>query len=90
MGLTKLANDIDKLPMNSKDAILNIIDNKTDENMEKVIAKIEGLQKDIMGLNTKMDTEIKSLEKDNNSLRWFMGSGFAIITILLTIIALRH
>ncbi|MDI9358521.1 MAG: hypothetical protein QM528_06215 [Phycisphaerales bacterium] len=47
--------------------------------MEKVLAKIEGLQ-----------AEIKALEKDNNGLKWFMGSGFAIITILLAIIALRH
>ncbi|MDI9357979.1 MAG: hypothetical protein QM528_03415 [Phycisphaerales bacterium] len=43
----------------------------------------------MLHLNIAFSLEYK-IEKDNNSLKWFMGSDFVVITVLLTIIALKH
>ncbi|MDI9358939.1 MAG: hypothetical protein QM528_08325 [Phycisphaerales bacterium] len=76
MQLHEIAKEIEKLPAETRESVLKFIEYKTDQNMEKVIAKIEGVQ-----------AEIKALEKDNNTIKWIIGIAFAI---LLAIIAFKH
>ncbi|MDI9358865.1 MAG: hypothetical protein QM528_07955 [Phycisphaerales bacterium] len=73
MKLNDIANEANKLPLDTKEPILKFIEYKTNDNMEKILTKIEALEMkmttEIKALNTKIDslqtkmtTEIKTLD----------------------------
>ena len=70
-----------KVDDETKDAILQLIDLKTDNDMDKVINKI-----DIFG--NKIDNINENVKKDINKLYWFIGAGMVILTTAITILTI--
>lgn len=72
MELNEVNNNIKHLPEEQKEAILKLIDLKTNDNMEKVINAINHLEKTV-------DTKI-------NTLYWVLGVVGAIITLAISVV----
>ncbi|MDI9358519.1 MAG: hypothetical protein QM528_06205 [Phycisphaerales bacterium] len=86
MKLHEIITESNDLPPETKVGILKFIEHKTDMDMDKVNVGFEKMDAKF----DKVFTEIKSLEKDTNNLKWFMGIGFTFMTIILAIVALKH
>jgi hypothetical protein len=74
------------IPEKDKDAFLELIDLKTNQDMKEVIAEMRNFKSE---LNTKLDTSIVSLKNENTFIKWLIGGIFAAITILLAIVAFK-
>ncbi|MDE3744061.1 hypothetical protein [Maribacter polysaccharolyticus] len=74
MRTRRIAEQAEKLPKTYKFAIFDIIDDKVESDMDKVLLKIENIEK---RLESKMDTQFKML-------LWTIGVSFTILSILIT------
>jgi len=76
MKLTELNEQVEKLPNKDRNAILAVIELKTENDMDKVLSKLDNIEK---RLENKIDIQ-------SNTLRWAIGVGFALIGLLITIL----
>lgn len=77
MKMTELKELTDglSLPKQDANAIIKLIDLKTDNDMEKILSRMDSMKYEMEG---KMDT-----------MKWMLGIVGGVVTILLTIIALK-
>ena len=94
MKLNKLNEDIKKLklPEKQKNAILQLIDLKTEQEMEKVLNRFDAMQSEISSIKESMQSEIRSVNDKimttNDKImttRYIIGAGLGIIALLITI-----
>ncbi len=78
--LTDINQETEKIEGNSqqKQAILKLIEIKTDSDMKEVIAKMEGMQ-------IAIDTKFSSLKSEITILKWLIGIVVALLTAVLTL-----
>ena len=69
MKLNKLNEDIKKLelPEKQKNAILQLIDLKTEQEMEKVLNRFDAMQSEISSIKESMQSEISSIKESMQS-----------------------
>ena len=80
MELNQLNENFENIPQKQRKGVLNLIEYKTTENMEKVIQEIRRLETKIDALEIKMDTKI-------NAIYWVLGVIGATITVIISIIS---
>ncbi len=80
MELNQLNKNFENIPQKQRKGVLNLIEYKTTENMEKVIQEIRRLETKIDALEIKMDTKI-------NAIYWVLGVIGATITVIISIIS---
>ena len=102
MKLNKLNEDIKKLelPEKQKNAILQLIDIKTEQEMEKVLNRFdaikevmqseissikESMQSEISSIKESVQSEIRSVNDKIMTTRYIIGAGLGIIALLITI-----
>ena len=65
-----------------------------DKRVEAMEKRFEALQREMdtgfEALQREMDTRFEVLEKRLNFMQWFMGAGFTVITILVTLFRFLH
>lgn len=66
--MNELRDNFEKLPKGQAEAILNIIDHKTNNDMKEVI--------------TKMDSEFKSIRNEIKIVYWVIGIAMAVIAYM--------
>ena len=86
-GVNKNIQKLQELNEQHKEAILNIIDDKINSDMEKVLLKMDSMTKEF---NLKIDSNAKemlSVSKELNtkidSIKWFILSSVAIISLII-------
>ncbi len=83
VNLTKIADNLEAIPSNQREAIINLIDIKVENDMEKVLQKLDSME-------TKFDAKIDALDaKFSNkfkSLYWVLAvsGGFIVSFTTLT------
>ena len=96
--LTEAAELLDQLPAESRRAITTLIDLKTEDNMDKVLnkldsmtetfnARFEMLEKTVdvrlKALDDKIDTKFDALTHRINAIYWFIG---AVVTLAVAVL----
>lgn len=79
MKISKINQEADKIAtkQEQKQAILTLIDEKIEHDMEKVLAKIDSR---FDSINNKFDSKLDSVNSKIDWLKWLIGSiGFAIV-----------
>ncbi len=95
MELKDFNDHIKNIPENQREGVLNLIDMKTNDNLEKVLNAITHLENKVDTLESKMDTKINALEikmdtKINaleakiSTIYWILG---VIITLIIAMIS---
>ena len=91
MELKNFNDHIKNIPENQREGILNLIDMKTNDNLEKVLNAITNLENKVDTLESKMDTKINALEikmdTKINAIYWVLGVIGATITVIISIIS---
>ena len=80
MELNQLNKNFENIPQKQRKGVLNLIEYKTTENMEKVIQEIRRLETKIDALEIKMNAKI-------NAVYWVLGVIGATITVIISIIS---
>jgi mRNA-degrading endonuclease RelE of RelBE toxin-antitoxin system len=79
--LSKVNKKLAKLPKSSRKAIVDLIDLKTEIDMDKVLNKLDALE-------TKFDTKFKFVEKQFKIVHWILGlMSTAILSIIIKLFA---
>jgi len=88
MKVSELEEELENLDIDKKarKAFLKIIDLKIESDMDKMISEMKSFRSE---LNTKLESSIGSLKSENKIIYWVVGSAFAVITVLLGILALK-
>ena len=91
MELKDFNDHIKNIPENQREGVLNLIDMKTNDNLEKVLNAITHLENKVDTLESKMDTKINALEikmdTKINAIYWVLGVIGATITVIISIIS---
>lgn len=74
MKTKDFAEQVENLPKNHKMAILGIIDLKTDNDMDKVLQRLDGIQ-------AEMRAEMKAMENRISVLYWLIGALAVLMSI---------
>jgi hypothetical protein len=72
MQLKELKDNLDKLPKEQAEAILNIIEHKTNDDMREVISEIR-----------KLETKLESAKNEIKIVYWVIGIAMAVIVYLV-------
>ena len=75
MELSKINEEFKKLPVEQQEAILKIIDFKTNEDMKDVIQSIKHLE-------NKFDSKITALDSKISTIFWVLG---VIVTLIIAL-----
>ena len=96
--LTEAAELLDQLPAESRRAITTLIDLKTEDNMDKVLNKLDSMTETfnarfellektvdvrLKALADKIDTELDALTHRINAIYWFIG---AVVTLAVAVL----
>ncbi len=100
INLTKVADNLEAIPSNQREAIINLIDIKVESDMEKVLQKLDSMETKldakIDALETKFDTKIDALNtkidaldaKFSNkfkSMYWLLGAVVVLFPLSPTV-----
>ena len=69
----------------TKNAILQLIDLKTDNDMKEILTKMDGFNQRMENIKTEMQAEMKSFNKEIKILYWVIGAGVALLTIIISL-----
>ena len=61
-----------------------------DKRFEAIDKRFEAMDKRFEALQREMDKRFEAMEKRLNFMQWFMGAGFALLTILVTLFRFLH
>ncbi len=78
VDLNKIAVNLKVLPLEEQEAIVNLIQLKTETDMDKVLNKLDAME-------TKFDAKFEAMDSKFDILRWLLMALIAIIPIALTI-----
>ena len=96
--LTEAAELLDQLPAESRRAITTLIDLKTEDNMDKVLNKLDSMTETfnarfellektvdvrLKALDDKIDTKFDALTHRINAISWFIG---AVVTLAVAVL----
>jgi len=96
--LTEAAELLDQLPAESRRAITTLIDLKTEDNMDKVLNKLDSMKETfnarfellektvdvrLKALDDKIDTKFDALTHRINAIYWFIG---AVVTLAVAVL----
>ena len=96
--LTETAELLDRLPEDSKQAIAALIDLKVEDNMDKVLNKLDSMTETfnarfellektvdvrLKALDDKIDTKFDALTHRINAIYWFIG---AVVTLAVAVL----
>ncbi|RKW19467.1 hypothetical protein [Cardiobacterium hominis] len=96
--LTEAAELLDQLPAESRRAITTLIDLKTEDNMDKVLNKLDSMTETfnarfellektvdvrLKALDDKIDTKFDALTHRINAIYWFIG---AVVTLAVAVL----
>jgi hypothetical protein len=96
--LTETAELLDRLPEDSKQAITALIDLKVEDNMDKVLNKLDSMTETfnarfellektvdvrLKALDDKIDTKFDALTHRINAIYWFIG---AVVTLAVAVL----
>ena len=85
--LTEAAELLDQLPAESRRAITTLIDLKTEDNMDKVLNKLDSMTETVdvrlKALDDKIDTKFDALTHRINAIYWFIG---AVVTLAVAVL----
>ena len=96
--LTETAELLDRLPEDSKQAITALIDLKVEDNMDKVLNKLDSMTETfnarfellektvdvrLKALDDKIDTKFDALTHQINAIYWFIG---AVVTLAVAVL----
>ena len=96
--LTEAAELLDRLPEDSKQAITALIDLKVEDNMDKVLNKLDSMTETfnarfellektvdvrLKALDDKIDTKFDALTHRINAIYWFIG---AVVTLAVAVL----
>ena len=77
-----------KLPDEQKSAILQIIDLKTEDNMEKVLNRMDLIQAEIGSVRDSMRAEISGLKGEIFGIKYMIGGLALLITIISIVLTI--
>jgi len=89
MKLTEIAKSNEKLKglqLNQLEGIHELIDLKTEDDMEKALAKMDLIKNDMINEVHKVRTEM--LKSQNDQFKWFVGILISIIALAITVVKL--
>ncbi len=100
MDINEIGQEYNKLPQETREIIIKFIEHKSDLDMQQVIREIQGLNKDIQGLEKSTNIQIQGLEKSTNTqikglekstntqikvLYWVIGIIGVVIALILAL-----
>ena len=71
------------LPEKDKEAFVRLIKIKTDADMKEVINAISSLKQEINAFDHKLETSIGALRGEIGYIKWFIGGGIALATLIM-------
>lgn len=94
MDLNEVYREIEALPINNREAIVGLINTKTNEDMKEVLQEIRSLKADmdnrfaaIDSKFTAIDSKFTAIESRFKTINWVLGIvGSAIVAALFTFI----
>ena len=85
MNLSEIEKQIKNLPEKQINAILALIDHKTNADMEKVLSRFDVFDSKLNSIKESMQSEIRSVNDKIMTTRYIIGVGLGIIVLLITI-----
>ena len=85
MKLENLENQIKNLPDKGKEAILALIDIKTEHEMDKVLGKLDAMRQESNAMRQEfnaIENKFDSVNNQLNFLKWAFGFVVVLITLL--------
>ena len=82
MELENLENQMKNLPDKGKEAILALIDIKTEHEMDKVISKLDAMRQEFNAKFDAIENKFDSVNNQLNFLKWAFGFVVVLITLL--------
>ena len=88
--LTGIGSHLNKLPQEQREAITSLIDIQTEANVERVLAKLDGMTETIKALDSKVDAKFDALNHKIAAIYWFIGAIVALGVALTRILPIFH
>ena len=82
MDLNKLNKEMNSLPEEIREAILNIINQKTNSDMDRFISELKSFKSELEAQQSNSDSQLRMM-------RWVIGIVGGVLAIILTILALK-
>lgn len=87
MDLNEIYREIEALPINNREAIVGLINTKTNEDMKEVLQEIRSLKSDMDNRFAAIDSKFTAIESRFKTINWVLGIvGSAIVAALFTFI----
>lgn len=87
MNISEITQEINKIPQEQREAVSNLIDLKTNENMEKVIQEIRRLEdkfdNKFSAMEGKFDAKFEAVDSKFSTIFWILGIMAKIILAIL-------
>lgn len=77
--LNKQIQKLSDLSVEQKDALLTIIDSKIENDMERILLRIDANSKEIASIRNELNTKI-------DSIKWFVLSAMALLGLVMAIL----
>lgn len=99
--LTEVHEQLERLPPENRAATLALIDMKTEDDMDKVLNRLDSMQTKFDAkfdaieskfdakfdaIESKFDSRFSELDSKIGNIRWFIGTGFALIGAILVLL----
>lgn len=88
-NLTDISEQLEKLPIDGRKAITALIDIKTEDDMDKVLTKLDAMQSKFDAkfdaIESKFDAKFDALDSKISNTRWFVLGTIALAGVLLRI-----
>lgn len=89
VDLNKIAKNLKVLPLEEQEAIVNLIQLKTETDMDKVLNKLDAMEAKfeakLEAMDSKFETKLEAMDSKFDILRWLLMAIIAIIPIAFTI-----
>ncbi|MBS9781916.1 MAG: hypothetical protein KGV56_05410 [Gammaproteobacteria bacterium] len=86
-NLTNIFNQLQKLKTNQTEAIVALIDIKTEDDMEKVLNKLDSMESKfearLNAMDSKFETKFNALESKIYNIRWFIMGSIAVAGLVI-------
>ncbi len=91
-NLTNIFNQLQKLKTNQTEAIVALIDIKTEDDMDKVLNRLDAMESKfearLDAMDSKFDAKFDALDSKIDNTRWFILGTIALVGLLVKLISI--
>ncbi len=82
-NLTDIFKQLQRLPTNQTEAVVALIDIKTEDDMEKVLNKLDSMSSRLEAMDSKFEAKLNAMDSKINNIRWFIVGSVAVAGVVI-------